>query len=63
MIQEDTSKQRIPANYRPITCLPIVWKLVTAMVAGEIYRNIEENNVIGEQQEDVEKDIREQKII
>jgi hypothetical protein len=50
LIQKDKTKGRAPGNYRPITCLPIVWKLMTSMVAEEIYRHLEDNDLIGEEQ-------------
>jgi hypothetical protein len=51
LIQKDKTKGRAPGNYRPITWLPIVWKLMTSMVAEEIYRHLEDNNLVGEEQE------------
>ena len=50
LIQKDRSKGRAAGNYRPITCLPIIWKLLTAMMAGEIYRHLEDNDLIGKEQ-------------
>ena len=50
LIQKDKSKGKAPGNYRPITCLPLIWKLMTAMMAGEIYKHLEENDIIGEEQ-------------
>ena len=32
MIQKDPSKGNAPNNYRPITCLPIMWKISTAQI-------------------------------
>jgi len=29
LVMKDASKGMIPANFRPITCLPTVWKLLT----------------------------------
>ena len=37
LIQKDKSKGNVASNYRPITCLPIVWKLMTGILAEEIY--------------------------
>ena len=50
LIQKDRSKGRAAGNYRPITCLPIIWKLLTAMMAGEIYRHLKDNDLIGKEQ-------------
>ena len=35
-IQKDHSKRNFPNNYRPITCLPIMWKILTAQILREI---------------------------
>ena len=34
LIQKDRSKGTVASNYRPITCLPLVWKLLTGIVAN-----------------------------
>ena len=28
-------------NYRPITCLPLMWKLLTGMIAEEMYNSLQ----------------------
>ena len=40
LIQKDPSKGTAPNNYRPITCLPMMWKLLTARIREEIYYSI-----------------------
>ena len=37
MIQKDKSKGNVASNYRPITCLPFMWKLLTSAIAHQIY--------------------------
>ena len=32
LIQKDPSKGTAPNNYRPITCLPMMWKILTAQI-------------------------------
>ena len=32
LIQKDPSKGTAPNNYRPVTCLPIMWKILTAQI-------------------------------
>ena len=40
----------IPSNYRPMTCLPLMWKLLTGMISEEIYGYLDERNLLpGEQ--------------
>ena len=33
---EGSPQRNRPNNYRPITCLPIMWKLLTAQIREEI---------------------------
>ena len=37
LIQKDRSKGTAPNNYRPITCLPMMWKILTAQIREKIY--------------------------
>ena len=37
LIQKDPSKGTAPNNYRPITCLPMIWKILTAQIREKIY--------------------------
>ena len=37
LIQKDPNKRTAPNNYRPITCLPMMWKILTAQIREEIY--------------------------
>lgn len=50
LIQKDPTKGTIAGSYRPITCLPVDWKLVTSMISEEIYQHLETNELIGEEQ-------------
>jgi len=50
LIQKDKSKGRDASNYRPITCLPLCWKLLTALLSDEIYLFLEENQCLPEEQ-------------
>ena len=38
------------SNYRSITCLPLMWKLITGIVTDEIYNHQEENYLLPEEQ-------------
>ena len=40
LIQKDPSKGTTPNNYRPITCLPMMWKILTAQIREEIYYSL-----------------------
>ena len=50
LIQKDVNKGRAPGNYRPITCLPIVWKILTSILSDEIYGYLEGSDLLGDEQ-------------
>ena len=50
VIQKDRSKGTVARNYRPITCLPLVWKLLTGIVANEVYSFLQGHNLLPEEQ-------------
>ena len=35
LIQKDPTKGTAPNNYRPITCLPMMWKILTSQIRGK----------------------------
>ena len=37
LIQKDPKNETAPNNYWPITCLPTMWKLLTARIKKEIF--------------------------
>ena len=37
LIQKNSNKGTAPNNYRPITCLPMMWKILTARIREMIY--------------------------
>ena len=39
LIQKDPSKETAPNNYRPITFLPIMWKILTAQIREKLYQS------------------------
>ena len=36
-MQKDKEKGKAVSNYRLITCLPLVWKLLTGVIVEEVY--------------------------
>ena len=50
LLLKDKSKENEVSNYRPITCLRLVWELITGIVADEIYNHLEENYLLPEEQ-------------
>ena len=41
LLQKDKSKGNVASNYRPITCLPLMWKLLTGVFADQIYAHLD----------------------
>ena len=50
LIQKDPSKRTAPDNYRPITCLPMMWKILTVQIREEIYHLITSCELFPEEQ-------------
>ena len=50
LILKNPDKPSDVSNYRPITCLPTVWKLLTSIIADEIYIFLDNNGLIPWQQ-------------
>lgn len=44
-----------PANYRPITCLSTTYKLLTSILSTKIYKHLEANSLIAEEQKGCRK--------
>ncbi|XP_072169448.1 uncharacterized protein [Diadema setosum] len=45
LIMKDKSKGNVASNYRPITCLNMMWKLMTGIIANEMYCFIERKDL------------------
>ena len=50
LCQKDLKKGNAAENYRPITCLPLMWKLLTGMIAEETYNYLEREKLLPEDQ-------------
>ena len=42
-MQKDKEKGKAASNYRPMTCLPLVWKLLTGVIAEGVYGFLDTN--------------------
>ena len=49
-LQKDKSKGNVISNYRPITCLPLIWKLLTGVIADQIYVHLDQEKLLPEEQ-------------
>ena len=45
-------------QYRSLTCLPLIWKLLAVIVADEIYSHLEENSLLPEEQKGCRRNSR-----
>ena len=51
LCQKDAAKGTSVDSFRPITCLPFMWKLFTGMVAEDMYLFMENNHLLPEEQQ------------
>ena len=58
LILKDQSKGNIASNFRPITCLPLMWKLLTGIIAEETYQHLQSNELFPEEQKGCKKESR-----
>ena len=58
MLEKDKSKGNIASNYRPITCLRLMWKLLTGVIADQIYAHLDLEKLLPEEQEGCRKGSR-----
>ena len=49
LLQKDKSKDNVASNYRPITCLPLMWKLLTGVIADQIYAHLDQEKLLPEE--------------
>ena len=56
LIQKNKSKGTVASNYRPITRLPLCWKILTALLTDEIF--LEKNQFFPEEQKGCKRKIR-----
>ena len=61
LIQKDTTKGIQANNYRPIACLPIMWKLMTGIMGEKLYQHLETNGLLAYEQKGCSKGSRETK--
>ena len=49
-MQKEKEKGKAASNYRPITSLPLVWKLLTGIIAEEVYGLLDKNLLLPQEQ-------------
>ena len=55
LLQKNKSKGNVASNYRAITCLPLMWRLMTGVVADQIYVHIDQQKVLPEEQKEFQR--------
>ena len=58
LIQKDPSNETAPNNYRPIICLPIMWKILTAQIREKIYYSLTSRGLFPDEQKGCRKGSR-----
>ena len=58
LLQKDRSKSNVACDYRPITCLPLLWKLLTGIIADQIYTHLDHEKLLPEEQKRCRKGSR-----
>ena len=62
LCQKDHSNGSAVDNYRPISCLPLMWKLLTGVMAESMYEYLEKNSILPEEQKGCRRKSRGTKI-
>ena len=58
LIQKDPAKGTDVSNYRPIACLPLMWKLLSGIFADRVYTHLLDNQLLPEEQKGSRKNSR-----
>ena len=58
LLQKDKSKDNVASKHRPITYLPLMWKLLTGVVADQIYAHLDQEKLLPEEQKECRKGSR-----
>ena len=58
LLRKDKSKGNVASNYRPITCLPLMWILLPAVIADQIYAHLDQEKLLPEEQKGCRKGSR-----
>ena len=58
LCQKDVTKGNAVDNYRPISCLPLMWKLFTSIISECFYKFLDERKIIPDEQKGCKKNSR-----
>ena len=62
LCQKDPNKENAVDNFRPISCLPLMWKFMTEAAAESIYNFLDVNDKLPVEQKGCRKKVEGQKI-
>ena len=55
---KDQAKGNMVDNYRPISCLPLMWKMLTGIIADCMHSFLETNDMLPEEQKGCRRNCR-----
>ena len=58
LVMKDKDQGAIVTNFRPITCLPVMWKLLTGVLTDKMYEHLENEQQLPEEQKGCRKNSR-----
>lgn len=58
LCQKDPAKGNAVDNYRPISCLSLMWKLMTGIISETVYMFLDENEILPEEQKGCKRSSR-----
>ena len=58
LCQKDRAKGNAVDNYGPISCLPLMWKLLTGIISGHLYKFLEEEKILPKEQKGFKRNSR-----
>ena len=58
LVKKEPEKANAANNYCPIACLPLMWKLLTSVLAEKVYVHLSEKEVLPDEQKGCRKDSR-----
>ena len=62
LCKKDLRKGNTADNYQPITCRPLMWKLLTGVIVEEMYNYLERENFFQENKKVAKEEVIEQRI-
>ena len=58
LLVKDNMKGTDAANYRPIACLNLLWKVLTGIFAEKAYKHLDDNSLLTDEQKGCKKNTR-----